>query len=241
VRSVEGAANLNDYLEGMQEGFAWLRALPWLGLLLYTAPLVMLAAWKQVYPHEMFLGRAFRSLPADVHLADLARSVSGGGRCRPPRVPRGLADLGTLPRAKDVFRRTRVMRIASLRVPHHVSLVISNHSRRPFSVAIRDDVPSEFEVAPEQFTHTARGASRAAMHYQFKSSRRARSLLERVYLRVRSLLRLWRRDVFVCVESEIHVYPDMKQMSGVCRAGSDQPPEPDGRTANSQDRPGQRV
>ena len=204
---------MNAYLDGMQEGFAWLRALPWVALLLYAAPLAVLAAWKQVYPSRTAL--IALCLPCLLTLAlllwsDLFLVVAAADVLV---ILVALADLGTLPRRRAFSAEREVARIASLRVPHRVGLVVANHSPQPFRVLVRDDAPAEFEVSPEQFRLQLAGRSRAAMQYQFRASRRGAFLLEQVFLRVRSRLGCWERDVACAAESEIHVYPDMQQMS----------------------------
>ena len=51
------------------------------------------------------------------------------------------------------------------------------------------------------------------MHYEFRSRRRGAFTLGQVYLRTRSALGLWRRFLNYPVDTVIHVYPDMKQLS----------------------------
>ena len=51
------------------------------------------------------------------------------------------------------------------------------------------------------------------MSYQLLPGRRGEFFLQNVYLRLRSRLDLWRRYVTLPVESTLHVYPDMKQLS----------------------------
>ncbi|MCA9142622.1 MAG: DUF58 domain-containing protein, partial [Planctomycetales bacterium] len=78
---------------------------------------------------------------------------------------------------------------------------------------VRDDIPDEFIAEPEEFSTRMEPRSRVTMHYEFRSRRRGAFTLTQVYLRTRSFLGLWRRFLNYPVETVIHVYPDMKQMS----------------------------
>jgi uncharacterized protein (DUF58 family) len=103
--------------------------------------------------------------------------------------------------------------IASLRKTHRVTLTISNLRRSTRVVWVRDDVPQEFEPKPEQFTLHVKTRSRVTVHYEIRASRRGAYRFHKIYIRVRSLLGLWQRFLEYPVETLIHVYPDMKQLS----------------------------
>lgn len=204
---------MNNYADRLQEGAQWLQALPWLALLAYTAPLLVLALWKRVYPHArlllLLLGPCgltvallvWQDLLLVIAAADLAVLLAA------------MADATTLPTRRAFSAERDVLRVASLRKPHRVSLVVNNHSQRRFQVEARDDVPQEFTASPADFQVALEGRSRAALHYDFLASRRGAFFLHRVYLRIRSRFGLWRRIVECPVVSEVHVYPDMRQMS----------------------------
>ena len=106
------------------------------------------------------------------------------------------------------------MRIASLRKPHRVSLVVNNQSRRRFQVEVRDDVPQEFNAAPADFQVVLDGRSRARLHYDFLASRRGAFFLQ-LYLPARPQpvrpVATDRSNTRSC--REVHVYPDMQQLS----------------------------
>ncbi len=51
------------------------------------------------------------------------------------------------------------------------------------------------------------------MHYQLEARRRGAFRMEAVYLRVSSRLGLWQRYLTYPAENDLHVYPDMQQMS----------------------------
>ena len=99
------------------------------------------------------------------------------------------------------------------RKAHDVTITINNHGRRSWFIWVRDDGPSELDPQPNEFLLDLVGRSRATLKYQIKSTRRGAFTLAKVYVRVRSLLGLWERLLDYPVETVIHVYPNMKQLS----------------------------
>lgn len=204
---------MNDYLQTADEGFKLLRTLPWLTLLVIFAPLVAIASWRRIYPHIplvlLMIGPClltFSLLVWDdlflvVALADGLVVLIAVGDC------------WTLPRASAFSVERTATRVASINMPHPVTLLINNHSKRPCFVSIRDDFPDEFVAEPEEFSIRMDPRSRVTMHYEFRSQRRGAFTLTQVYLRTRSYLGLWRRFLNYPAETVIHVYPDMKQLS----------------------------
>ncbi len=127
----------------------------------------------------------------------------------------GLAavDCFTLPK-KNVFSAERQMgRVASLRQKHPVTLTLFNHSGRSYTVHVRDGVPADLHPSPRQFALRIPARSRAIKHYLLRSTRRGAFQLSQVFIRGTSRLRLWQRLFSYPVESTLHVYPDMKQLS----------------------------
>ena len=202
-----------DYLETIEEGYQWLRALPWLVLALFSAPLMVLAWWKRVYPNiplAIALGAPcvltfalliWSDLFLLVAIADLIVFLMA------------FADVWSLPTRKTFTVERKMMHIASLGMPHRVNLLLTNHSGRTFFAELRDDIPEEFEYGPEQFALRVGPRSRTTVHYEFAAHRRGRFTLPQVHLRVRSWLGLWRRFLVLPAATDVSVYPDMKQLS----------------------------
>lgn len=202
-----------DLHESFSGTLGTLKALPWLTLVGCFLPLIVLGWWKRIFPTGRLL-LAF-GVPCGLTVAllvwpDLFLVVALADVVV---VLIGLADVWNLPNGSAFSVERNVTRIASLQVPQRVTLVISNRSRRPFRVAIRDDVPPEFVANPEQFVLRLAPASRVTMHYEFTAGRRGAQTLRQVFWEVRSLLGFWRRFLTYPVESEVHVYPDMKQLA----------------------------
>jgi uncharacterized protein (DUF58 family) len=204
---------LNDVSQWATEFSTWAVRLTWTLVAVYTLPLVVLGYKWRVFPH----------LPLVILLA-----APCGLTLLLPWIPgvfwvvvaidlailgAGVADLVTIPRRNWFAAERQTTRIASLGQKHRVTLVISNLGARGHNVWIRDDVPQEFEPSPKEFHIDLQGRSRAVLHYEATPSRRGAFTLEKVYLRVRSRLGLWRRFLTYRVETVLHVYPDMKQLS----------------------------
>lgn len=124
-----------------------------------------------------------------------------------------LFDLFTLAGPRSFKMERETMRVASIQKNHRVTLHISNLSRLPRTAWIRDDLPQEFERTPREFVLKLGSRSRTTVHYDLLASRRGAFTLQKVFVRVRSLLGLWQRFLEYPVESPIHVYPDMKQLA----------------------------
>jgi uncharacterized protein (DUF58 family) len=187
--------------------------LPWLTLLLFSAPLILLAAWKRVYPRVplvlmlavpsalTFGLLARQDLVLPVAVADVAVFVVA------------LVDLWTLPAQRAFSAERNLTRIASLGVAQRVQVMVANHATRAFQLDVRDDAPPEFDVEPAEFALRLEGRQRAAMHYHLRAHRRGAYRLSCVYLRVRSRWGLWCRFVICPLHSELFVYPDMQQLA----------------------------
>jgi uncharacterized protein (DUF58 family) len=187
----------------------------WAGLIIVAlaAPLLALAWWKRIYPHTPLV--VALAAPCVLSLALLVDS-----RLLPviflidlviPLV--AIADLFTLPRKKAFAIERETTRVVSVQQNHRVTLHISNLSLRSRTGWIRDDIPQEFEPNPKEFVLRLAARSRVTVHYELKALRRGEFKLHQVNLRVRSLLGLWQRLLVYPQVSELHVYPDMKQLA----------------------------
>jgi uncharacterized protein (DUF58 family) len=176
-------------------------------------PLWTLAHWGRIYPARRLVyaalvpGVASLGLVASTEFRWVVVAIDG---------LLGLTmvvDLLTLPRARDLSAERDTGRIVSLRKPHHVSLLISNHSPRPVPLEVRDGVPEELRADPSQFQLVLAGRSQATLRYAFRPTRRGAFSLSTVHLRVASRLGLWSRMLKCRTATSLHVYPDMQQLS----------------------------
>ena len=204
---------MTELLEWTTSGWGVLRSLPVLLILLFAAPLAALAMWRRVFPHTLLL--IFMFVPCLLSFALLAWSdaflLLAAADAAIFLV--AVLDLASVPGAGAFSVERRVVRVASLRKGHQVSLAISNHTHGRLAVWVRDGVPQEFDAAPEQFSLRLPPRSRSTMHYQFRSRRRGAFRLKTVHVRARSQLGFWRRYFSYHAPSVVHVYPDMKQLT----------------------------
>lgn len=126
-----------------------------------------------------------------------------------------LYDLFTLPMRRSYFAVTRETdRIASLAKRQPVVVRIENRSDRPVTLAVRDDTNGALETEPAEFEErTIPPRSVEVLDYQIRPIRRGRVRLDSVYLRLNSSFGLWNRYLRLPCETDLHVYPDMKQLN----------------------------
>jgi len=186
---------------------------PFVYILLAVPPLVALARVKRIYPHKpaVFL----LAVPAILALALMAVPALFGGLLVLDGALAALAvaDLLTLPRRTQFSVERQVQRAASLKKPHPVVLTIVSRSRQTQTVWIRDGVPPPHLAEPQEILVRLKPRSRATLRYALRAGGRGAFTIPAVHLRVRSLLGLWQRYLDYTVESQIHVYPDMKQLA----------------------------
>jgi len=205
---------VNDWLlELLKEYGPILLRLAGLIILVLAAPLLILAVWKRIHPHTPLL--VALGVPCVLSLALLAdgRLLAVMAIFDAAIVLVALVDLLTLPRRKSFAIEREHTKIASLQKNHRITLHISNLSSRGRTAWIRDDIPQEFEPTPKEFVLRLGPRSRSTVHYELLPSKRGKFQLLQVHLRVRSLLGLWQRFLDYPQLTEIHVYPDMKQLA----------------------------
>lgn len=187
-------------------------------MVLLAAPFLALAKLLHVYPRPLLVYLAL--LPAMVSFGVLpARGTIWLAAVLTALVMLDAAlalvvvgDLLTIPARKAFSVERTAGRIASLGKPHRVELVLLNHSRRSWAIWIRDGVPQILGAEPDELFRHPAGRSRTTLHYVLRPGRRGAFSLSDVYLRVRSRLGLWQRQLKYPVQTTIHVYPDMKQL-----------------------------
>ncbi len=205
---------MNDWFAGvMREAGPFLVRSAGLIIIVLAAPLLILAWWKRIYPHTTLvlalgvpclLALALLVQPALLPLIGLIDGIIAVV---------ALLDLLTLPRKNAFTIERETTRVVSVQKNHPVSLHISNLSQRSPTGWIRDDIPQEFETQPQEFVLRLAARSRVTVHYDLKATRRGAFSLNQINLRVRSLLGLWQRLLVYPQTTELHVYPDMKQLA----------------------------
>jgi uncharacterized protein (DUF58 family) len=205
---------MNDWLLGLFRDYGPLLVRS-AGLLiaLLAGSFVALAWFKRIYPHSpLFIALALPCVVAlalllDPRLAPLIVIIDSAIFLV------ALGDLLTLPGQSAFAIDRETTRVVSLRKSHRVTLHVSHLSQRARTAWIRDDIPHEFDPVPKEFVLRLGPRSRTTVHYELKATRRGAFSLEQINLRVRSRLGLWQRFLVFSQTTELHVYPDMKQLA----------------------------
>jgi len=204
---------MSDAVQWLQNFSAGLRTLPLLLVLVLLGCLVGLGRWKRVTPYGPLAIVLLAPCILSLSLAWYPQAFLLVATIDVVIVIVATADLLSLPNVASFSVERSALRIASLQKRHPVSLTISNHSGRAWQVWIRDDVPQEFEAAPDEFVRRLSARSRVTVHYDLTPSRRGSFALTAVHVRVRSRLGLWQRFLVLPCRSQLFVYPDMRQLS----------------------------
>jgi uncharacterized protein (DUF58 family) len=185
----------------------------WLLLLAVVAPLLALAWRRRIYPHTPLAILAVAPCALIVATPLFPDIVWAVVALDGMLALVAAVDLMTLPRQSDFSAQRQTLHVASLQKPHRVTLTVDNHSRRAHHVWIRDDVPHEFTWQPREFLLRLPPRSRSTISYNLRAGRRGKFRMDRVYFQAPSRWGLWKRHVPVPAKTELHVYPDMKQLS----------------------------
>jgi len=178
-----------------------------------VVPLGLLARLAGVYPGARAVWLAL--LPGTVALGVIAAPAVRWAVVAVDAllVLAALVDLVSLPRRRAFSVLRETLRVASVRKPHPVTLTISNHRQHRCSVAVRDAVPQDLRPEPAEFTISLAGLSRAVLRYLLRPAQRGAFQVSHVHLRATSRWRLWQRFLRLPLETTIHVYPDLHQLS----------------------------
>lgn len=187
---------------------------PWLLMLAALVPLVALMWWRRIFPTGRFalaalvpfiMSLAIPWLPDMWWFYIAAVDVA--------IVVFAVLDLWTLPDHKHVHVSRHMPRVASLDKPHPVEIAIDNRSRRLLRMRLSDDASDHLTIDPPFHSIRLEPGKRLSVRHTLTSFRRGGFALENVYCQIESLLGLWRRQhVFSCY-SDLHVYPDIQQIS----------------------------
>ena len=115
---------------------------------------------------------------------------------------------------QSTFATCRSMeRIMSLGKPSIVELELVNKSTRRHRLELVDDCPEDFVASPAKFSVVCDPKSRTRFTYRLNSKRRGLFRLLNIYLRVGSRMGYWHAYYQYPEAFEVHVYPDLKQIS----------------------------
>jgi len=198
--------------EQLQEQLELIQLFPWLVLVALTIPLIIVAR-RKVYPHIVY------------PLALLIPTVLTAGIMFDPAwlVPAlaadalilsvSLLDLFTLPSTSTLRSERHHNKVASIVKSSNVAFRMINESSRRLRLTLLDDLPETFEVEDSIFRTSIGKRETKEFQYSFKPTKRGQFNLQCIHVRSRSLFGFWVRHLTVPVETQIHVYPDLHQLS----------------------------
>ena len=187
---------------------------PWLLMLAALVPLLVLMWWRKTFPTGRFaqvavfpflMSLAIPWLPELWWYCIAAVDIV--------IVAAALFDLFTLPDHKHVQVSRHMPRVASLDKPHPVEIAIDNRSRRVLRMRLSDDASDHLTIDPPMHTIRVEPGKRLSVQHTLTSHRRGGFALENVYCQIGSLLGLWRRQHTFSCKGDLHVYPDIQQIS----------------------------
>ncbi|MCC6749345.1 MAG: DUF58 domain-containing protein [Deltaproteobacteria bacterium] len=123
-----------------------------------------------------------------------------------------LADLVSLPRLRKLKLDRRGPTNLSVGTTNRFVLVVQNLTRRRLHVRVVESFPSSMSVEGLPAAGVIRSKERQAFAYRVVPRTRGAFEAGRTYLRVESLLKLWRRQYVVSLPHAMKVFPDVKKL-----------------------------
>ena len=183
---------------------------PWTILCLCLIPLMLLVVVRKTYPTTRFAALAVVPLLLALPLPDwwwLLPAGLGAGLAF-----LGCIDLITVPNATHLRVHREMARVSSLGKRHAVELQIDNRGKSPVRLCLADDAVDGLSISPEKHAITVSPGKRLSVKHVITPGRRGAFELQFVYSHLFSQGGLWRlHHDFPCV-SQLHVYPDIKQI-----------------------------
>jgi uncharacterized protein (DUF58 family) len=124
-----------------------------------------------------------------------------------------LLDALTLPRRRKVRVEREGPSILSVGTTNRFRLVVESRMRRPIHVEVTESFPSSMEVEGLPARCWVRSRSQHTVRFTVLPRRRGAFDVGRTYVRVTSLLGLWRRQFKLSIPHPVKVFPDVKVLN----------------------------
>ena len=204
---------MNEIVNWMNFVGDWLVQRPVILIATMFVPLFLAARLKRAFPSRRLV--FFAAIPALATLATVFVPQIGWFILL---VDAGIVVLAVIDITMMVGRRKfsaerHLLRVASLDKPHKVELVVTNSSLVSVNAVVSDDVPDDFEIEKNEFFQNLRRKTAVTFKYTIRAMERGRFRMRWVFLKISSPFGLWKGVYRIPAESEIHVYPDLKQLT----------------------------
>jgi len=198
--------------EQLQEQLALIQMFPWLVLAALTIPLIIVAR-RKVYPHTVYpLALLIPTILTAGIMFDASWLVPALTADALILVV-SLLDLFTLPSTTTLRAERHHNKVASIVKKSNVAFRMINESSRRLRLTLLDDLPETFAVEESIFRDSIGSHETKEFQYSFKPTKRGQFNLQCIHVRSRSLFGFWVRHLTVPVKTQIHVYPDLHQLS----------------------------
>jgi len=198
--------------EQLQEQLALIQMFPWLVLAALTIPLIIVAR-RKVYPHIVYpLALLIPTILTAGIMFDASWLVPALTADALIFVV-SLFDLFTLPSTATLRAERHHNKVASIVKNSNVAFRMINESSRRLRLTLLDDLPETFSVEESIFRASIGSQETKEFQYSFKPTKRGQFNLQCIHVRSRSLFGFWVRHLTVPVKTQIHVYPDLHQLS----------------------------
>lgn len=198
--------------ERLQEQLKFIQMFPWLVLVALTIPLIIVAR-RKVYPYIVYpialLIPTVLTAGIMFNAAWLVPALAADALI----LIVSLLDLFTLPSTSTLRAERHHHKVASIVKNTDVAFRMINESSRRLRLTLLDDLPETFEVEESIFRASIGPRETKEFQYSFKPTKRGQFNLRCIHVRSRSLFGFWVRHLTVPVETQIHVYPDLHQLS----------------------------
>ncbi|MEM9587958.1 MAG: DUF58 domain-containing protein, partial [Planctomycetota bacterium] len=207
---------MNEALsQAAQSNFQWLVALPWLLLSALMLPLILAARYGRIYPTWTWVIAMSVAVVVSLFAAIFPALVTLVFIVDGVIVAATACDflLLYLTTNRGITASRDLPRTCSLGVPVGSTVTLENRTGVTLVGWIKDDLPDDFQTSPKSHELRLPPMGRMTALRQLTPRRRGAFKLEHVYLRLASRLRFWSRYLTLDIESDLNVYPDMKQLS----------------------------
>jgi uncharacterized protein (DUF58 family) len=203
--------------DAASEASSWVAAAPWLFMVLVAFPLIF-AAWKsRTFPTALLVGLMFVPIFLGLVTVVFPTMLVGVLFVDAFIIVMAAADYFILPSkrgaAKGLLVERSIPRTVSINIATDTEFTLLNRTGRTFIGSVKDDMPEHFTAKPQSHDLHLPPLAKVTFRRKVTGDRRGAFQFEKTYVKTRSVLRLWRRQFVIKLESRVNVYPDMKQLS----------------------------
>jgi uncharacterized protein (DUF58 family) len=186
---------------------------PWIGLIALISPLLLIAWGWRIYPTSRWV---FLLLPLCASTLLILASplyiyfIVVFDLLALAAV---VLDLLTITGPSGLSVERQMLKSASLGGTHDVKLCLDNRSSKTQLIDVCDDLPAGLTADPELQHIVLEPRTRMEVDYQLRPLQRGAFAFQSVYLRLKSRVGFWQRQVRRDCPGELLVYPDMKQLA----------------------------